>query len=318
MYKNCSTGGQATRKAIPVGTKDQRSAEKREKTERLVRALKERSKAFGESDELYIRFVRQSARFHRYSVSNQYLIFMQRPDATAVNSYKRWAEVGRQVRKGEKGIYIIAPRPYKRDNSRGEEQEYVSFVHVPVFCYEQTDPIEGFEHPWEPYVFPALTEDTGGEWVDALIRSLQDNGHIVEQFDGGRRYRGRFGVPDHDDAESCVIELDRTQPMLQQLNTLVHELAHMEHWRLEPRLLKLWSQEMVEFIAESASFAVLSELGFDASHKSVAYLATWKEENDEDREKVAMKLVVDIVGSIMTRLEGLEIVPGIVEIGDAA
>src|SRR6266542_1546317 len=55
-----------------------------------------------------------TARFHRYSVANQMLIYMQRPDATFVAGYKKWQEMGYQVARGQKGIRILAPRPHKR------------------------------------------------------------------------------------------------------------------------------------------------------------------------------------------------------------
>ena len=62
--------------------------------------------------------LRTMAKFHNYSFNNTLLIAMQRPDATLVTSYKNWQSMGRQVMKGEKGITIIAPAPYKKIRER--------------------------------------------------------------------------------------------------------------------------------------------------------------------------------------------------------
>lgn len=290
----------ARRKADP-----KKAEEKAAKTEALVAALKNRAATFRESDGAFLRLVQMSAKFHRYSLTNQFLIMAQRPDVTAVNSYKRWQEVGRQVRKGESGIYIRAPRPYKGKNLKGEEEEHVAFVWVPVFGYEQTDAIEGFEGtPWAPFVFPTLTDEVGEDYVTGMLRHLEDEGVAIELFTDKRSYRGRFVIPD--DGEKPEIKLDVTMPMLQQLNTLVHEVGHYEHWRKEPHTLKTFGKPAVEFIAEASSYAVLHELGFDTSLKSVAYIAVQRATNDDaDKEAVVMKLVVEIVGRIMERFEAI-------------
>jgi hypothetical protein len=57
------------------------------------------------------RMLKVASKFHRYSFNNQMMIFCQRPDATLVAGYRRWLELGRQVRKGEKGIVIFAQVP---------------------------------------------------------------------------------------------------------------------------------------------------------------------------------------------------------------
>src|SRR5215210_5575063 len=66
-------------------------------------------------------YLRMQARFHPYSFGNVLLIAAQRPDATLVNSYKRWQTLGRQVRKGEQGIRIFVP--YRRTESDPETGE---------------------------------------------------------------------------------------------------------------------------------------------------------------------------------------------------
>ena len=80
--------------------------------------------------EKYAEYLRTMSRFHRYSVNNQMLIFLQRPDATLVAGFNKWHDqFGRSVLKGEKGIKIIAPTPFKK---RIEEQKLDPDTKLPV------------------------------------------------------------------------------------------------------------------------------------------------------------------------------------------
>lgn len=86
----------------------------------------------GKSDRLQ-RYFEFSARFHRYSVHNQLLIYLQCPQATFVAGYRKWQEMGYQVAKGERGIRILAPRPREiRDEETGESREIIYFTSVAV------------------------------------------------------------------------------------------------------------------------------------------------------------------------------------------
>ena len=90
-----------------------------------------------QTSEDFKRYLRTAARFHTYSPNNVLLILSQRPNATHVAGYKTWQSLGRQVKKGEKAIYIFAPRPYRItvEDETGEEQtrEGLTFRSVPVF-----------------------------------------------------------------------------------------------------------------------------------------------------------------------------------------
>jgi antirestriction protein ArdC len=92
-------------------------------------------------------FAQFSGHFAKYSIRNQMLIFMQRPDATGVAGYRAWQAEGRQVRKGEKGIMIFGParkRVIKEEKNGKEEERTISMPPpvVTVFDIAQTDPIE--------------------------------------------------------------------------------------------------------------------------------------------------------------------------------
>ena len=80
----------------------------------IVDSIENGIKELFESDK-YRQYLSTMSRFHRYSVNNTMLIYMQRPDATHVAGFNKWRDqFGRNVKKGEKGIKIIAPTPYKK------------------------------------------------------------------------------------------------------------------------------------------------------------------------------------------------------------
>jgi hypothetical protein len=138
--------------------RENKRAEQREQVERAVRELL--------TSDGWQRWAETRATFHRYSFGNCLLIAQQAPQATQVAGFKAWQQLGRQVRKGERAIRIMAPMLVKRENPEtGEDERATFFRAVPVFDVSQTDgeplpeapcePITGDSH--EPYIGP-LTE----------------------------------------------------------------------------------------------------------------------------------------------------------------
>ena len=122
-----------------------------------------------------------AARFRQYSFNNTLLILIQCPDATHVASYKKWAEMGRQVRKGEKGLQIFAPMTRKReDETTGEEKRYVSgFRLVSVFDVAQTDGDALPEDPAAPVLLDG--EAPEGLWESLAAMVVDANGYTLQR-----------------------------------------------------------------------------------------------------------------------------------------
>src|ERR671933_430861 len=146
---------------------DQWQAQRDERMSTLLQQLEVGVQAIQTSED-FQRYLRTAANFHQYSPNNVLLILAQKPDATRVAGYTTWQALGRQVKKGEKAIYIFAPQPYfvTTEDEQGEEQtrEGLTFRSVPVFDFSQTegDPIPTMEAP-------VLTGERGQDTYDALV-----------------------------------------------------------------------------------------------------------------------------------------------------
>ena len=182
----------------------------------------------------YQEFLKTMAKFHNYSFNNTMLIAMQRPDATLVTSYKNWQSMGRQVMKGEKGITIIAPAPYKKmkekevldenqrpimgtDGKPKTEQVEVTVPHfkaVTVFDIAQTsgEPIQTLA----PELLTAAVQD-----FDSFMQAIQKISPVPIRFD---EIDGNANGYYHNADKEIVIKKGLSES--QTLKTAIHETAH--------------------------------------------------------------------------------------------
>ena len=207
------------------------------------------------------------SRFHRYSFGNTLLIALQRPDATQVAGFHAWLRLSRHVRKGEKGIAIIAPvvrRTRVKDEATGDETVITgapsAFRIAHVFDLAQTD---GADLPAVP-VHKLEGDDTEGLYT-RLIAVAHSLGFTVEE---DYLENGVNGDCSH--AENRIRVEVRNDPQ-QQVKTLAHELAHAILHADRTNLVR----ERAELEAESVAYVVCRELGIDSSAYSFGYVATW-------------------------------------------
>jgi hypothetical protein len=118
----------ARRDVTPAERTEYRAAKRAESRELIETAARQLLTSEG-----WRRYAEVRAAFHRYSPNNCMLIAMQRPDATRVAGFRKWQELGRQVRKGERAIRILAPHTGTRIDSETGEETFVYFRAVPVF-----------------------------------------------------------------------------------------------------------------------------------------------------------------------------------------
>ena len=200
-------------------------------------------------------YLAAQARFHRYSPRNVMLISLQRPEATNVAGYTTWAALGRQVRRGERAISILAP--LLRRAAPDQDAQLTGFRWVNVFDLAQTD--------GEPLPSPVslLRGDAPQSLVDDLIGVANEIGfsvapcHLPEGVNGECRWA------------SSTIAVEKRNDILQQAKTLAHELGHALLHRNEA------DRARAEIEAEAVAFIVLAAQGADSTPYSAGYLASW-------------------------------------------
>jgi antirestriction protein ArdC len=243
--------------------REQKRSEQREQVERAVRELL--------TSEGWRRWAETRATFHKYSFGNCLLIACQRPDATQVAGFRAWQQLGRQVRKGERSIRIMAPMVLKSRDSDGNElretdEPRILFRAVPVFDIGQTDGEPLAEAPSEP-----VTGDSHARYIEPLTAHAASLGYGVESEQ--LEHAGGYC----DVKRRRIVIADGTRSANARVRTLVHELAHAHGVTYRD-----YSRGEAEVIVETAATIVCGALGLDTSGESIPYIAGWGEDGDLD------------------------------------
>ena len=214
------------------------------------------------ASETFKAYLDVQARFHRYSWHNTMLIHSQRPEATNVAGFRTWKKLGRHVNKGEKGIMIFAPCPWKRENENGDDESGVYFKPVHVFDVSQTDGKE------LPSVDVPTIDESASDTLQALERVVSARGFRLEYetLETANGYTDKSG--------KIVIHTDL--PTGHKAHTVAHELAHQAlHFDKANRPEKL-TRDMAELEAESVAYVVCRHFGIDADVTASRYIALWQ------------------------------------------
>lgn len=267
----------------------------------------------------YQEFLKTMAKFHNYSFNNTMLIAMQRPDATLVTSYKNWQSMGRQVMKGEKGITIIAPAPYKKmkekevldenqrpimgtDGKPKTEQVEVTVPHfkaVTVFDIAQTsgEPIQTLA----PELLTAAVQD-----FDSFMQAIQKISPVPIRFDEiDGNANGYYQNAD----KEIVIKKGLSES--QTLKTAIHETVHAKlHDKEIMESLGVEKDRLTKEVeAESVAYCVCSSFGLDTSDYSFPYIAGWSSSREMKEMKASMDVIRKTAGEMIDQLtEELEII----------
>jgi hypothetical protein len=211
----------------------------------------------GKSEAL-TRYLAVMAKFHHYSFGNIMLILSQRPDATHVAGFRTWLSMKRWVKKGEKGIAIIAPMLLKRGEGEGrlegEPERIVRFKAVYVFDYSQTD--------GEP--LPETAETTGdpGHYLSRLQGFVQSLGI---KLSNEAPPAGALGV-----SKGGEIRIALGLSPAREFEVLTHELAHeLLHQGSDAQR---GNKTVVETEAEAVAFVVCHAIGLDPSTAASDYI----------------------------------------------
>ncbi len=232
------------------------------------------------------------AKFHRYSWCNSLLIMSQCPSAERVAGYKTWQKLGRQVCKGERGIMIFAPCPWKRENeSTGETESGMFFRCVHVFDVSQTD---GEALPMVDV--PTIDVANDGLLI-ALERVCVHRGIAIDS----RKLDGEFG---HATDKGKTIALESSHASGQRAKTLAHELAHcVLHFDKTTRPDGL-NRNVAELEAESVAYVVCTHFGLDVEVRASRYIALW--DGDSKALKTSLERIANTARGLIDDVDGLE------------
>lgn len=272
-------------------------AAKQQRLADLGEQLKTRVAAVQDS-EAFKQYLAAQAVFHRYSARNVFLILFQRPDATRVAGYTTWQKLGRQVRRGETGITIFAPSPFKQtttDSTTGEVTEAIipRFKTATVFDYSQT--------VGEPLPTIKLGEIAGSAPAGAyaiLVDFAASIGYTIVPHPEDDEAEGRCNY------EQQTISIRDNAPE-RMLHVLIHELAHA----LTAAIRQAHDRTERETIAEGVAFVACTAIGLDAGGYSFPYIAGYAGQQDGAAILTRLmdtiqKTAAVIIGVIETRLLG--------------
>jgi antirestriction protein ArdC len=254
-----------------MDTKQSKATELNADIRRTIQQLATETDAARRS-ELFRNYLKASAAFWNYSWCNQMLIWRQRPDASFVGGFNTWLKCGRYVRRGEKGIAILAPMFFKDKKQTldgGEEEtKRLWFKVVYVFDISQTDGTPLPELPTKS------VGERGEDMLNRLLAFAQSRG-ITVRFVEKCKLNGAAGTSRGNEIEIRTSETDITT----QAATLAHEIAHsLLHWtadgkRITSRDGKEIDRQQRELEAEATAYTVCSYFGIQSP--SDFYLATY-------------------------------------------
>lgn len=269
--------------------------------------------------EKYRNYLRTMSRFHNYSLNNQALIHLQRPDATLVAGYNRWRDkFSRHVLRGEKGITIIAPTPYKKKIEQEKldpdtklpildadgkivteekEIEIPMFRPVKVFDYAQTD-----GKPLPERVASPVANLTGSvENYEAFMEALRRSSPVPVEFKPLSADMDGYFSP-----KSQSITLREGMSEVQTVSAAVHEIAHakLHNYGLQQAAeRKAKSRNTEEVEAESISFMVCAYFGIETGANSFGYVATWSKNAELPEFRASLDTIGKTANGIITDVE---------------
>lgn len=275
-------------------------------TEQLEKSIQD----FMESEK-YKTFLSSMAKFHNYSLNNQILIAVQKPDSTLCAGYTTWQKQNRYVKKGEKGIKIICPSPYKKeylkdviDKTTGKpellpdgrtKQEIVQKV-IPFFKVGYVYDISQTEGQPLPEIADILEGDLD-EGLKSLKEAMLQASPVPVCFQPIDGETNGFYSP----AAGKII-VDSTLSEKQSLKTLIHETAHALLHNPEASSSQS-TRETKEVEAESVAYVVCQYFGLDTSDYSFGYIAGWSSGKGTPELKASLENIRNTSNEIISNVE---------------
>ena len=294
----------------------------RERLQQITAGIEQGIKELFESEK-YMRYLSVMSRFHRYSVNNTMLIYMQKPDATLVAGYNKWKnQFERHVKRGEHGITIIAPTPFKKKIEEQKldpdtkapmldqdgkvimeerEVEIPMFRPVKVFDVSQTD--------GKPLPELASTLSGSVQNYEAFMEALRRSAPVPLSVEPMAANMDGYFSPDQQ-----LIAIRTGMSEVQTVSAAVHEIAHSKLHNYaqvqeeaaragdkEPPKKKDRNTEEVE--AESISYAVCQYFGIQTGENSFGYIANWSQGKELPELRASLETINKAAGELIADID---------------
>ena len=292
------------------------SMTEKQKVKEITDKLEEGLKELFES-ERYKSYLSTMSKFHNYSINNTLLIAMQKPEATLVAGYQAWQKnFNRHVKKGEKGIRILAPAPYKIKEERDKLDPVTGEIMLDKDGMPQTEEVE-IKIPAFRAVAVFDISQTDGEPIPELeAKELLSTVEGYEDFIKALTYVAPAPIGFEDipgsskgyfNTEENRIAVQEGMSESQTLKTMVHETAHSMLHNKEVNkdvLAPAKDRNTKEVEAESIAYTVCQHFGIDTSEYSFGYIAGWSSGKDMNELRSSLDTIRKTASEIITGIEG--------------
>ena len=280
----------------------------RERLQEITAGIEQGIKELFESEK-YMRYLSVMSKFHRYSVNNTMLIYMQKPEATLVAGFNKWKnQFARHVKKGEHGITIIAPTPYKK---KIEEMKRDPDTHAPILdadgkaVMEEKEieipmfrPVKVFDvSQTDGKPLPELASSLSGTvpHYEAFLEALRRSAPVPIEFEAMAANMDGYFSPDQQ-----RIAIREGMSEVQTVSATVHEIAHSKlHNQKEVQLPYDEEYQEVELFEKPALFSNGRISRDDLPEGVYCYDLRGSDEDPGDPVSVENRVVVNHVGSVI-------------------
>lgn len=270
------------------------------------------------NSEQYQNYLKFLSKFHDYSYNNALLIMMQKPDASLCAGYKSWQKYGRQVKRGEKGIRIIAPVMRKvkvEENEKMEEAketketgkedlEETEQKVVMIPKYQIVSVFDVSQTEGEALPIYEVNELKGNvEHYEDMISYLVELSPVTVDFrniEGGAK-----GYYDYGKKQICV---QKNMSEVQTVKTLIHEISHclmhdVTTEKPEDLEFEKKTRNSKEVEAESVAYIVSNYFGIDTSDYSFGYICSWSSGKELKELKESLYRIQKCASYMITEVE---------------
>lgn len=290
----------------------------REITDKLEQGIKELFES-----ERFKEYLRTMSKFYNYSFNNTLLIAMQKPEATYVAGYTSWQRnFDRQVMKGEKGIKILAPAPYKAQEEREKIDPLTQKPVIGADGNAVTETVEVLRPAFKVVSVFDVSQTDGKELPDIIVDELKGTVENYEAFFDALKQESPVPISFEDipggakgffSPVESRIAIQEGMSEIQTVKTAIHEIAHAKLHAVKPDEKAApedkKDRHTKEVEAESVAYTVCQRYGIETSDYSFGYIAGWSSGKETKELKSSLdtirKTAAEMIESIDAKLKVL-------------